>query len=101
MGECKVWHGEKEISEAIGQLTGYLTWRDCKTAIVIFNKDVKGFSGIQEKVPEVFRTHRSYFQTVPNQPAGEWRYILKSKDDEGRHVIIHVFLFNLYVTKNI
>ena len=100
VSECKVWRGEKEISEAIDQLTGYLTWRDCKIAIIIFNKDVKGFPEIQGKVPEVFRTHKSYLQTVSNQPAGEWRYVFKSKDDEDRHVTIHVFLFNLYVTKN-
>lgn len=98
VGECKVWGGGKEISEAIDQLTGYLTWRDCKTAIVIFNKDVKGFKAIQGKVPEIFRAHKNYLQSLPNQPAGEWRYIFKSKDDEERHVTVHVFLFDLYVS---
>lgn len=100
VGECKVWRGEKEISEAIDQMTGYLTWRDCKTAIVIFNKNIASFSKIQEKLPAVFQAHKNYLRTAPNQSVGEWRYIFKSKDDEDRHIIIHVFLFNLYVSNN-
>ena len=99
VGECKVWRGEKEIIEAIDQLTGYLTWRDCKTAIVIFNKDIKGFNAIQRKVPEIFKAHKNYLHTPLNQPAGEWRFAFKSKDDEERHVTVHVFLFDLYIKK--
>jgi len=96
VGECKVWRGEKEIIEAIDQLTGYLTWRDCKTAIVIFNKHNKEFSAIQEKIPAIFQGHENYLNTGSGRNAGEWRFRLKSKEDKERHVLIHVFLFNLY-----
>lgn len=96
VGECKVWGGGKEIIDAIDQLTGYLIWRDCKTAIVIFNKHNKEFSAIQEKIPTIFQGHKNYLNTVLGQNGGEWRFRLKSKEDEGRHVLIHVFLFNLY-----
>jgi hypothetical protein len=30
IAECKFWHGQKAFGEAIGQLLGYLTWRDSK-----------------------------------------------------------------------
>ncbi|MCK4818453.1 hypothetical protein KA005_21970 [bacterium] len=100
VGECKVWGGGKEIIDAIDQLTGYLTWRDCKTAIVIFNKHNKEFSAIQEKIPTIFQGHKNYLNTFSGQNEGEWRFRLKSKEDEERHVQIHVFLFNLYVKKN-
>jgi len=97
VGECKVWRGEKEIIEAIDQLMGYLTWRDCKTAIVIFNKYNKEFYAIQEKIPAIFQGHANYLNTYSGRNAGEWRFRLKSKEDKERHVLIHVFLFNLYV----
>ncbi|MCX5638699.1 MAG: hypothetical protein NTX52_13565 [Planctomycetota bacterium] len=97
VGECKVWRGEKEILEAIDQLMGYLTWRDCKTAIVIFNKYNKEFYAIQEKIPAIFQGHENYLNIYSGRNAGEWRFELKSKEDKERHVLIHVFLFNLYV----
>ena len=38
IAECKFWRGSKSLSEAIDQLLGYTSWRDTKTAIVLFNK---------------------------------------------------------------
>jgi len=46
VAECRVWNGQKELSQAIDQLLGYLTWRDCKAAIIIFNKHNSKFSGL-------------------------------------------------------
>jgi len=99
VGECKVWRGEKEIIEAIDQLMGYLTWRDCKTAIVIFNKNVAGFTEIQNKITGIFKGHSNYERTLNSKQAGEWRFVYRSKEDVERKVIIHVFMFNLYVSK--
>jgi hypothetical protein len=39
IGECKIWRGPKYLNEAIDQLLSYLTWRDTKTAIIIFNRN--------------------------------------------------------------
>jgi len=99
VGECKIWRGEKKLIETIDQLLGYLTWRDCKTSIILFNKEIAGFSSIQQKIPIIFKNHVNYFDKIRSKHAGEWRYILKSKDDTNQHVIIHVFLFNLHVKK--
>ena len=43
IAECKFWRGQKEYLETITQLLGYLTWRDSKSAVVVFvrNKDLK------------------------------------------------------------
>lgn len=101
VAECKIWHGEKKFSEAIDQLLEYLIWRDCKTCLILFNKEIAGFSSIQKKVPSLFKNHDNYVHNLQSNNAGEWRYILKSKDDEGRHIIIHVFLFNLYTNKKV
>jgi hypothetical protein len=96
VAECKIWRGTKELGEAIDQLLGYLTWRDCKTAVVVFNKHNKGFSGILENIPNVFKTHPNYRSTGSSDTAGEWQFMMTSKEDDGRFVRVHVFAFNLY-----
>lgn len=65
--------------------------------MIIFNKDVAGFKGIQDKIPNIFESHKQYVQALQSSYAGEWRYVLKSSDDENRKITVHVFLFNLYV----
>jgi len=100
VGECKVWRGPKELAKAVNQLLGYLTWRDCKAALIIFNKEVAGFSAIQKKVPEVLGGHSNCIRPETTSQAGEWRFRFRSAEDEEREIIIHVLLFNLYVAKN-
>lgn len=97
VGECKVWRGPKELLNALDQLLGYLTWRDCKAALVIFNKNVAGFSDIQAKVPATVQSHGNLIKPLNSKQAGEWRFQFSSADDPGRDVTVHVFLFNLYV----
>lgn len=96
VGECKVWHGEKQLSEAVNQLLGYLTWRDCKAALILFNKEVAGFTAIQTKVPEALKNHSNFVSQSKVNLEGEWRFVFRSVDDEGQKIMIHVFLFNLY-----
>lgn len=97
VGECKVWRGPQQLTEAIDQLLGYLTWRDCKAALVVFNKGVAGFSGIQQKIPETLRTHANHIKPIATSQPGEWRFRFRSGSDPDREVTVHVFLFNLYV----
>lgn len=99
VGECKLWHGPKEVGEAVDQLLGYLTWRDCKAALVFFNKDVGGFAALQHKLPEVLKAHANIVRPISTNEAGEWRFVFRSGDDEDRHITVHVFLFNLYHTE--
>ena len=60
VAECKVWKGSGELTKAINQLLGYLTWRDCKTALVVFNKHNARFSGILSQVEEIFQSHECF-----------------------------------------
>lgn len=99
VGECKVWRGAKELSDAVDQLLGYLTWRDCKASIIIFNKNVSGFTEILQKIPEVFEGHKNFKHNIEVKYPGEWRYIFSSQEDELRLITINVFAFNLFVGK--
>jgi len=97
VGECKVWRGDAELLEASDQLLGYLTWRDCKVSLIIFNKAVAGFAKIQEKVPDILKQHQHFVRELKSEHAGEWRFIFRSAEDPNRHITVHVFLFDLCV----
>ena len=43
IAECKFWNGAKKFRTSIDQLLGYLSWRDTKTAILLFNRKQKFF----------------------------------------------------------
>lgn len=100
VAECKVWRGARTISDSVDQLLGYLTWRDCKAAVIIFNKSISGFSDIIAKAAEQLESHSRFARMVSSNPeVGEWRAAIRSKDDDARQVQTHVFLFNLYTAR--
>lgn len=100
VAECKIWKGKKAILDAVDQLLGYLTWRDCKASLIIFNKDVGGFTGIQNKLSATLETHQLCLRGHNSNQPGEWRFLFRSQEDEEREVILHVFLFNLFVKQD-
>jgi hypothetical protein len=58
VAECKVWRGEAEFLKAVDQLLGYLTWRDCKTALVVFNKANVRSRELVGQLPAMIEKHR-------------------------------------------
>lgn len=97
VAECKLWGGEQVLVSALEQLLDYLTWRDCKASLVLFNKGVAGFAGIQETIAASLRARSNFLREKSGQPAGEWRFVFRSREDAGREVTVHVFCFNLFV----
>ena len=98
IGECKLWAGPASLTDGLDQLLGYLTWRDSKASLIVFNMRNKNFSGILETLPDTVRDHRLFVNNLPCDEAGEWRVLMRSEEDEGRRVIVHLFVFNLHVT---
>lgn len=97
VGECKLWSGAGGIGKALDQLLGYLTWRDSKAALVVFNKSVKSFATtVLPALPGAVRDHSCFLRELHCNGAGEWRFQMRSVEDEGRRVIVHAFAFNLY-----
>ncbi|MGE0756803.1 MAG: hypothetical protein AB7O38_07275 [Pirellulaceae bacterium] len=95
VAECKLWKGPKAFSEAIGQLLGYLTWRDTKTALLVWNKTVKDFAKLQDSVPQLLREHGRFVKMLDAGHTGEWRGVFGASSDDGREIIVHVFLVDL------
>ena len=96
VGECKLWTGPASLTGALDQLLDYLTWRDSKSSIVVFNTRNKNFSKILVTIPDAIRDHALFIRDQPCEETGEWRVIMRSEEDEGRRVTVHVFLFDLY-----
>ena len=96
IAECKFWHGPKTLSDSVDQLLGYTTWRDTKTAILIFNR-AKNLSRVLTKIPAVMKAHLSYVREV--EVAGEtaFRFVLAHKDDPHREIIVTVLVFEVPV----
>lgn len=97
VGECKLWGGERVLIGALEQLLDYTTWRDSKAALIMFNKTVAGFAGVQETIAKVLPAHGLFLRDKGCGHPGEHRFVFRSKEDEGREVAVHVFCFNLYV----
>ena len=51
IAECKFWKGEKAFLATIDQLLSYLSWRDTKTAVILFNRNA-GFTAVLTKIAE-------------------------------------------------
>lgn len=100
VGECKIWTGPAGLSNALSQLLGYLTWRDSKAALIIFNKINKNFLKILDVIPGKISTHRLFEDNLLCGEQGEFRVRMKSPDDEDGRVTVHVFAFNLYRVAN-
>ena len=98
VGECKLWTGPASLTSALNQLSAYLTWRDSKASLILFNTKNKDFSSILQALPSTVRNHPLFVRDLPCEETGEWRIQMRSEEDEGRRVTVHVFVFDLYQT---
>ena len=94
IAECKFWRGSAEFNNAVDQLLRYLSWRDTKCALVIFNK-TKDSSSVRNKMHGVMEAHPEYRRTVFHNPDGDSRYILVKDSDPGREIIITTQLYDI------
>jgi hypothetical protein len=94
IGECKIWSGQAKFKEAIDQLLGYITWRDCKCALLVFNRQ-KNSTNVAEKMHEAMTTHSGHRKTVSHDVTGDSRYIYVKESDLSRELIITTQLFDI------
>ena len=63
IAECKFWNGPQSLLDAIDQLLGYTTWRDTKTAIIVFNRN-KDFSAVIAAAKETAKRHPKFKREI-------------------------------------
>ena len=94
IAECKFWRGTKAFIEAIDQLQGYTTWRDVKTALIVFNRDT-AMSTVLDKLPEATKSHPNYKSEQSYESETGFRYIFRHRDDPQRDIMLTVLVFNV------
>lgn len=84
IGECKIWHGSKAVTDALNQLFTYLVWRDSKAALVIFIKTAAPATTIA-KLHAAVEAHSRYVLTKSAvDPSDRVDYIFTADDEERR-----------------
>jgi hypothetical protein len=94
IAECKFWRGPKEFGEAIDQLLGYASWRDSKTAILVFNRGT-ATSTVVQGVRAVAEKHPHYKRTLQWQHESGFRFVFRQPEDANREIIVSVVVFDV------
>lgn len=94
VAECKFWRGAKSFSEAVDQLLAYMSWRDSKCALLIFNA-TKNSSAVRYKMHEVMISRGEHRKTVFHDPCGDSQYVFVKPSDPGREILVHTMLFDM------
>jgi hypothetical protein len=95
IAECKFWKGEKAFLETIDQLVvKYLSWRDTKAAVVVFNRNAN-FSGVLAKIQEIVPNHPNYKRQVGRLDESTFRYVFAQPNDPNREITLTVLAFDI------
>ena len=93
VAECKFWRGAKSFHEAIDQLLGYLTWRDSKTAMLLF-VDRKDIGPVLSKIKTAAREHPCFVTEKESRTEGRTDLRMHLPDDDSRGVDLSVLAFH-------
>lgn len=94
IAECKYSDGPKKLIETIDQLLGYLSWRDTKAAIVLFNRQ-KDFSRVAGSIRGIVKAHPNFKRELAHRSETSTRYVLRMKDDPNREMTLSVLAFDV------
>lgn len=94
IAECKFWNGPKGIDKAVDQLLSYATWRDSKTAILVFNRGTET-STVLKGVDSAVQSHSNFKRIVRWPHESGFRYVLHANGDRNRELILTVLVFHV------
>lgn len=94
IAECKFWTGPRGLSDTIDQLLSYTTWRDTKTAILLFSRN-KDFSSVLSKIPQTVKQHSCFKREIAVAEETTFRYVFGRPDDTNRELHLTVLAFDV------
>lgn len=95
IGECKIWHGKSELSKALDQLLErYVTWRDEKVALIVFNKENVNFTEVIDKAVEAVKEHRQCISYDGKRSNTSHSFTFNHPEDSNKKVKLELILFN-------
>lgn len=93
IAECKVWKGRKYLLDAIDQLFSYSSWKDAKTAIIIFNRS-GNHSNILGKISSIMTSHPKFKSEIKREDK-EFRYTMEHPEDKKKDMLLSILIFNI------
>src|SRR4029077_4013519 len=96
IAECKFWRGPKSITDAIEQLLSYLTWRDTKAALIVFNRN-RDFSNVLKAMKETIEANPHKKRGPVIESETRFRYVFGNPTDAAREITLTVLAFDLPV----
>ena len=94
IAECKFWDGAKSLTDAIDQLLSYTTWRDVKTALIVFNRGT-AMTTVVKSARMAVEAHPNYRREKENDGETSFRYIFSLPSDAERDIMLTVLIFNV------
>lgn len=94
IAECKFWKGEKAFLATLDQLLSYLSWRDTKAAVLIFNRNAD-FSAVLTKIGETAPKHPLFKRDRGKSGESVFRYVFAQPNDSNREIILTVLPFDI------
>lgn len=94
IAECKFWRGASSFLETIDQLLGYASWRDTKTAIILFVRN-KNFSQVLAQLSECLTKHPQFKRSIPVTGETRVRAVFHQSEDRERELIMTVSAFHI------
>lgn len=94
VAECKFWRGPKTIGDTIDQILGYLSWRDTKAAIALFNRG-RELSKVLAQIPALVAAHPSFVREIRYGGETDFRFVLRRPDDPERELTLSVLVFEV------
>lgn len=94
IAECKFWKGEKRFLETVDQLLSYLSWRDTKTAILVFNR-ASEFTEVLNKIVAAVPSHPCFKRALGTTNESTFRYVFHQPNDPNRELLLTVMTFDI------
>jgi len=94
VAECKFWGGYKGLIDTADQLLGYTTWRDTRTALIIFSRN-QDFTNVISEAQRAMKDHQHYKSGPTKESETRFRYIFSHPDDKQQDIIVTLMLFNM------
>jgi len=88
------WPRPQTLTDALDQLLAYLTWRDTKAALVMFNRN-KSFTAMVKKMGRNGYRASELQAWSDTRDRTRFRYVFASKDDPAREIILNVMAVNV------
>jgi hypothetical protein len=94
IAECKFWTGGKGFTDALNQLLSYTSWRDTKTALLLFNRGTQ-MSTVLGQIKGLIEAHPQFKRHVPQNGETRFRAVLRQANDTNRELALTVLVFDV------